>query len=91
MDLALNYGFTIGGVQLFAQFDLLNAFDEQGQDGGNTAINVFDTNGSYTFNPFTTTPVQGVDWDFGSSFGEPTSETSFQTAQTFRFSVGVRF
>ena len=91
-DVALNYGFTVGaGVQLFAQFDLLNAFNQQGQDGGNTTINVFDTNGSNTFNPFTETPVQGTNWDFGSSFGEPTSENSFQTPRVFRFSLGVRF
>ena len=86
IDLALNYGFTIGGVQLFAQFDLLNATNESGQDGGNTTVNLLDD-----FNPFTETPVQGVNWDFGSSYGEPTSETSFQIPRTFRFSVGVRF
>ena len=91
-DLALNYGFTVGaGVQLFAQFDLINAFNQQGQDGGNTSITVYDTNGNATFNPFTETPTQGVNWDFGSSFGEPTSENSFQQARTFRFSLGVRF
>jgi hypothetical protein len=94
-DIALNYGFTIGGVQLFAQFDLLNAFNEQGQDGGESRINVFDTvvidGSSYTFNPFDTVPVQGVDWDYRSNFGEPTSESSFQTPREFRFSVGVRF
>jgi hypothetical protein len=90
-DFALNYGFTIKGIQLFAQFDLTNAFNQQGQDGGNTTITVYDTNGRYTFNPFTETPTQGVNWDFGSSFGEPTSENSFQTPRTFRFSLGVRF
>lgn len=91
-DIALNYGFTIGaGVQLFAQFDLLNAFNNDGQDGGNTTINVVDTNGNYTFNPFTETPVEGVNWNYGPTFGEPTSETSFQTPRTFRFSLGVRF
>jgi outer membrane receptor protein involved in Fe transport len=86
VDLALNYGFTISGIQLFAQFDLLNATNEQGQDGGNTTVNVLED-----FNPFTETPVQGTDWDFGSSYGNPTSENSFQTPRTFRFSVGVRF
>ena len=46
---------------------------------------------SYTFNPFDTVPVQRVDWDYRSNFGEPTSESSFQTPREFRFSVGVRF
>ena len=94
-DIGLNYGFTIGGVQLFAQFDLINAFNQQGQDGGNTTIVAMDTvvvdGTSYTFNPFATEPVEGVDWREGSSYGEPSSESSFQTARTFRFSVGVRF
>jgi hypothetical protein len=94
-DLALNYGFTIGGVQLFAQFDLINAFNEQAVIDGNTSIVVYDTveidNRNYTFNPFTTEPVQGVDWDYGSSFGEPSNEDDYQTPRTFRFSVGVRF
>ena len=78
-------------MQLFAQFDLLNAFNQQGQDGGNTSITVYDTNGNRSFDPFTETPVQGVNWDFGSSFGEPTSETNYQTPRTFRMSLGVRF
>jgi len=86
IDIALNYGFTIGGVQLFAQFDLLNAFNQQGQDGGESSVNLLED-----FNPFTTDPVQGTHWDFDSDFGDPTSENDFQTPRTFRFSFGVRF
>jgi hypothetical protein len=85
MDLALNYGFTIAGVQIFAQFDLLNATNQQGQDGGETSIDLLQD-----FNPFTETPVQGTNWDFDSDFMEPTAENDFQTPRTFRFSVGVR-
>ncbi len=87
VDLALNYGFTIGGgVQLFAQFDLLNAFNSQDQDGGNTTVNTMEQ-----FDPFNETPVEGVNWERGDLFGDPTSESSFQTARIFRFSLGVRF
>jgi hypothetical protein len=85
-DLALNYGFTIGGVQLFAQFDLLNFFNEQAQIGGNTTINQLQE-----FNPFTEEPVQGVHWDYGSRYREPTSEDHFQMPRTFRMSLGLRF
>ncbi|MFV2071823.1 MAG: hypothetical protein ACC742_04115 [Thermoanaerobaculales bacterium] len=69
----------------------MNAFNQQAQVSGDTTINVHDTNGSSTFNPFTETPVEGVNWDFGSRFGEPQSENDFQMPRAFRFSLGVRF
>ncbi len=31
-----------------------------------------DPTGSQPFNPFTETPVQGVNWDYGTKFGKPT-------------------
>ena len=37
------------------------------------------------------TPVEGVNWEFGPSFGEPQSATAFQQPRTFRFSFGLRF
>ena len=43
------------------------------------------------FNPFTTTPVEAVNWAKGDDFGEPTNADDFQLARTFRFSVGFRF
>jgi hypothetical protein len=47
------------------------------------------------FNPFTTTPVRGVNWDVntspGSAFGSPLSALAYTTPRLFRFSVGVRF
>jgi hypothetical protein len=44
-----------------------------------------------TFNPFTETPVEGVNWRKGDSFGEAQSENDFQEPRTFRISVGLRF
>ena len=43
------------------------------------------------FNPFTETPVRGVNWDLGPSFGEPSSRFAYQTPRTFRISFGARF
>ena len=51
-----------------------------------------------TFNPFTETPVEGVHWakrppgsnGFG-GFGQATTPDAYQTARTYRFSVGIRF
>jgi hypothetical protein len=44
-----------------------------------------------TFNPFTTTPVRGVNWDYGPNFGKAASRFGYTTPRTFRMSFGVRF
>ena len=43
------------------------------------------------FNPFTTTPVQGVNWDLGPNFGRAVSRLAYTTPQSLRMSFGVRF
>ena len=43
------------------------------------------------FNPFTTTPVQGVNWDLGPIFGLATSRFAYTTPQSARITFGVRF
>ena len=43
------------------------------------------------FNPFTTTPVEGVHWAKRTNFGTHVDQFSWTTPRTFRFSVGARF
>jgi len=43
------------------------------------------------FDPFTTTPVRGVNWDYGPNFGQPSSRFAYTTPRTIRMSFGVRF
>jgi hypothetical protein len=43
------------------------------------------------FNPFTTTPVQGVNWTYGPIFGQPTNRWAYGLPRVYQFSVGVRF
>ena len=43
------------------------------------------------FNPFTTTPVQGVNWNLNPNFGRATSRFAYTTPQSMRVSFGVRF
>ena len=43
------------------------------------------------FNPFTTVPVRGVNWDFNPNFGRATSRFAYTTPQSARVSFGVRF
>jgi hypothetical protein len=43
------------------------------------------------FNPFTTTPVQGVNWNLNSTFGTPVNRFAYTSPRTFRFNFGVKF
>jgi hypothetical protein len=43
------------------------------------------------FNPFTETPVEGVHWERGPLFGQPTAAGAYTLPRDFRFSVGLRF
>jgi len=51
------------------------------------------TNGSQyqPFNPFTTTPVRGVNWEYGPNFGKALSRFAYTTPRTIRMTFGVRF
>ena len=98
-DLALNYSFNIGkNFEIFIQPEILNLFDEDGFVDANSAVLIGPNNcpgqpgdDCATFNPFTTTPVEGVNWTKGAQFGQPTNADDHQLPQTFRFSVGFRF
>jgi outer membrane receptor protein involved in Fe transport len=100
-DLSLNYNFDLpraGGRELFAQFQLLNAFNNfQLFNISTNAINttvltaVDEPTQFQTFNPFTETPVQGVHWDYGDQFGKATGAAAYTLPRTFQFSVGIRF
>ena len=43
------------------------------------------------FNPFTTTPVEGVNWAKTAAFGTAVNRFSFDSPRTFRLTFGVRF
>ena len=108
-DLALNYSLPIWQLEFYAQGEVLNTFNEDAQVGGNTTVLTaanaacIQTQGPLTgqrcstFNPRTTTPVQGIHYQLGPTFGQPTTATtfstqgSFQLPRTYRLSLGVRF
>lgn len=95
-DISLNYSFfiNIGGGQLevFLQPEVVNLFNEHAVVSPNTTTLTYRNDSSLeSFDPFTETPVEGVNWRKGSSWGEAQSETDFQQARTVRFSVGLRF
>ena len=43
------------------------------------------------FNPLTTTPVLGVNWNYNSNFGTPLNRFAFTSPRMFRMTFGVRF
>ena len=111
-DFALNYFVPIGRAQLFVEGKVLNAFNRQGVLNVDTTVRT-SVNSScrqtvganvgkhcVSFNPFTETPVEGVNWVKGASFGKPINPTTgepfggagdFQQPRTYRLSLGVRF
>jgi hypothetical protein len=79
-------------AQFFGRFVVNNVFNNSSLTGFNTTI-LGKANDSTlaAFNPFTTAPVEGVNWKKGPSFGQPTSPNSYQSPRDFNFSVGFRF
>lgn len=94
-DIALNYSVVFDAfgreLELFLQPEVINLLNEDavidplGIDN-NEGVSV-----GAPFNPFTETPVEGVNYTLSSNFGEALNEADFQQPRTVRFSVGFRF
>jgi hypothetical protein len=89
-------------LNLFGQYQLCGCgASTVFQNGGsiavggriNTAVRTSVTHPtSYqTFNPFTSAPVRGVNWDLDPAFGTALSRLAYTTPRTVRFSLGFRF
>ena len=105
-DFAASYSYGIGAgnrkIDLFIQAQVLNIFNTFDLCGcGNT---VFSNGGANMLNligqsvtlrtpfkPFTTVPVEGVNWVKGANFGTPLNRNAFTSPRTFRMTFGVRF
>jgi len=97
-DLALNYSYNIGPVEIFVQPQVTNVFGNEAVIAVNTTVEtrVNRRNDYVAFNPFTAQPTQGArgtgaNWNYGPSFGKPTSSASYQAPRLFRIGFGVRF
>jgi outer membrane receptor protein involved in Fe transport len=91
-------------VNLFDQSQLCGCggtiFGNQNAHGGGVTQTRIDqtvrTNVSHPalyapFNPFTTAPVQGVNWNYGPNFGKGLNRFAYTTPRMFRVSFGIRF
>ena len=94
-------------IEAFVQAQIINLFNHQDLcgcggtvfvNGGGVALNTLGsgvlapTNSTLArFNPFTETPVQGVNWNYNANFGTPLNRFAFTSPRVFRLSFGVRF
>jgi outer membrane receptor protein involved in Fe transport len=94
-DLSFNWEGKLPGLpkgRVFFRAIVNNVFNAQTVVGFNTTVQSKAQNSAYAaFNPFTQTPVQGVNWGFGPEYGKPADPTDYQTPRNFNFSVGIRF
>ncbi len=89
-DASLNYAFKWNlwnrNFEVFFQPEILNIGDDQGVIAVNTS-----TTRIGNWNPFTTTPQEGVHYRRGALFGQPNTPNDINQPRTYRFSVGLRF
>ncbi len=94
-DLAVTWGKKLpqmGTTELFFRGVVGNVLNKAARVRGDIGINTRFNNTTYqAFNPFTTTPVQGVNWDYSPTFGQPQAFDDYQRPRDFSFSAGIRF
>lgn len=91
-DLALSFAVPVSRATAFFQADVINLFDERAQVGGNTTVHTaMDDRTLLRFDPWTDTPVEGVHYRKGRSFGRPEMTGHYQQPRTFQISAGIRF
>jgi hypothetical protein len=82
-------------LNVFNQFQLCGCGESVFRNGGITDLTTIGQGvrviNTAPFNPYTTQPVQGVNWDYAPNFGTALSALAYTTPRLFRFSVGVRF
>jgi len=85
-------------LNIFNQFQLCGCGDTVFRNGGASDLRKIGTGirtaANFTlqpFNPFTQTPVQGINWDYGPNWQRPTDRFAYTSPRTLRFNAGVRF
>jgi outer membrane receptor protein involved in Fe transport len=95
-DLSINYIFPVGFLgpksEFFLRFVVDNLFNQSAIDGPNDTVQTVQNDSTLrAFNPFTETPVEGVHYRLGPSYGQALSADAYQQSRTFYFSGGFRF
>jgi len=94
-DLAVTWGRKLtqaGKSELFVRAVVTNLTNNAARQRGDINVNTrFNNTAFQAFNPFTTVQVQGANWDYSPTFGQPQAFDDYQPARLFSFSVGFRF
>jgi hypothetical protein len=94
-DVSLNWSHQFPGTtkgQAFVRAVLVNIFNRAAAIRVNKTVLTRNDSAAYAaFNPFASTPVQGVHYGFGSDFGQPISPFDYQAPREFSISFGVRY
>jgi hypothetical protein len=94
-DLSVVYAHKVNKLELFIRGTVVNVFNQAGiSNAGAIDQSILTANNTSTlqaFNPFTSVPVRGVNWNYGPNFGKPLTRLAYQTPRTTGFSVGLRF
>jgi hypothetical protein len=95
-DLSVNYTLPFRALgpkaEFFFRFIMDNLFNADAIDGPNGTVLTAATDTTLkTFNPFTETPVENVNYRLGPDFGKAISASGYQTPRSFYFSGGFRF
>jgi hypothetical protein len=102
----VNYGIPVSRANLFVKGDIINLLNQQGVEQADTSAGAVierrvrtrfngakfpSGNTAVAFNPFTDTPVAGVNYELDPNFGKATNKDAYQMPRTYRVAVGVRF
>ena len=99
-DASVNYTYpiTLAGhrLNLFTQLQILNVFNTFAiVNPASIDVSVLDpvlaSARFQRFDPFTTTPVEGVNWARSPTFGQPIAASAYNIGRTFSMSFGARF
>jgi len=104
-DLQMTFTFKVVGLEVWVQGRVTNAFNEEKVVTPNaTVYTAYNGRGLSRFNPFTTAPIEcpmgstsaqctalGANWMKGSSFGQATAPSGFETPRTYLAALGIRF
>ena len=95
-DISLEWSRHLGSrASTFFRVVTTNLFNRSAVVSGDSTILTAALPGSVPglqpFNPFTTAPIEGVNWARSPTFGQPTGPDSYQVPRTFSCSLGFRF
>ncbi|HXG72621.1 MAG TPA: TonB-dependent receptor [Gemmatimonadaceae bacterium] len=94
-DVALNFHVPLARANVFVQYEVFNLFNQAAVTNPSTEVLTLARSGRSSglsaFDPFATTPVEGVHYRLPPDFGKATGPSSYQPPRTHALSIGMKF